>query len=298
MTRTPPWWLGLALTTMLILTVSGCATAPEPIATDSEQGTEPDFDFSDARDPFEDFNRKLWDWNRETLDPMILLPLANTYEKVPSGFRQSIYSFTDNLNEPVNFINNVLQLKMRDAGISITRFAMNSSLGFLGFFDVATSVGITEQKESFGETLATYGVPQGPYIMLPGIGPTVAIDRGGDLADSVLWPNLIYGWHITVAKYVLRGLSQRIELKQLEPMLENSIDEYSFVREAYFSYWLDKVFDGNVPADSMWDDPWDSDWDDEWKDEWDDQDGFNPSAAVEYNSQSWQQIKREFTAPH
>lgn len=264
------------------------------MASAAIEGAEPNFDFGDERDPFENFNRALWDFNRNKLDPYILLPVANTYEKVPSVLRKGIYNLTDNLKEPVNFINNLLQLKMGDAATNVGRFFMNTTMGFLGFFDVAGSVGIHEQKESFGETLSVYGVPQGPYIMLPGAGPTVLIDRGGDLADSFFWPSLIYGWQFSVVKYALRGLEQRIELKQLEPMLENSLDEYSFVREAYFSYWLDKVHDGNAPTDDMWDDPWD----DEWQDGWNDEENYNPSAAVQFNLQSWQRIKQESVAPH
>src|SRR5690554_402341 len=305
---------GIILTAIITVSLAGCASAPESVSDngafdsaalteDSQQAKEPDFDFSDPRDLFEDFNCAFWDFNRDTLDPYILLPMANTYEKVPSFFRQGVYNFTDNLSEPVNFINNVLQLKMGDAATNVGRFVMNTSLGFLGFFDVASSVGLTEQKESFGETLATYGVPQGPYFMLPAAGPTVLIDRGGDVVDSILWPNLIYGWQITAAKYLLRGLSQRIELKQLEPMLENSIDEYTFVREAYFSYWLDKVYDGNAPAETLWDDPWDDDWESEWKDEWNNkgaanQNTYNPSATVEFNLVSWQRVKQQSAAQH
>jgi len=301
MIRASRLWIWAVLLTVAL---SGCASVPEAddrVAFDNAaltdaavEGAQPDFDFSDERDPFEDFNRALWDFNRNKLDPYILLPVANTYEKVPSVLRKGIYNLTDNLKEPVNFINNLLQLKMGDAATNVGRFFMNTTMGFLGFFDVASSVGIHEQKESFGETLSVYGVPQGPYIMLPGAGPTVLIDRGGDLADSFFWPSLIYGWQFSVVKYALRGLEQRIELKQLEPMLENSLDEYSFVREAYFSYWLDKVHDGNAPTDDMWDDPWD----DEWQDGWNDEENYNPSAAVQFNLQSWQRIKQESVAPH
>lgn len=289
---------------IIVLGISACSSVPntdDSVAFDDAaladaaiEGAEPDFDFSDERDPFENFNRALWDFNRNKLDPYILLPVANTYEKVPSVLRKGFYNFTDNLNEPISFVYNTLQFKFGNAATNLTRFVMNTALGFLGFFDVASSVGIYEKKESIGELLYVYGVPQGPYIMLPGAGPTVVLDRGGDLVDTLIWPNLIYGWQFTVAKYLLRGLEQRIELKQLEPMLENSLDEYSFVREAYFSYWLDKVYDGNAPTDDMWDDPWD----DEWEDGWGDENSYNPSAAVQFNLQSWQRIKQESAAPH
>lgn len=263
--------LRLGFIMAVTLSVTACSSAPEKDTTSKVPSNEPEFDFYDPRDPFEEFNRAFWDLNRDTLDPYLLLPLANTYEKVPGVFRQGFYNFTDNLEEPISFINNILQLKMRDASVNVGRFLMNTGLGFLGFFDVASSIGLHEEKETFGQTMATYGVPDGPYIMLPGAGPTVLIDRGGDVADSILWPSLIYGFPFTVAKYTLRGLQQRIELKQLEPMLENSIDEYSFVRETYFSYWKDKVFDGKAPQENLWDDEWSDPWADEWDQAWDEE---------------------------
>lgn len=280
-----------------LLALVGCSSTPDVEESQSANNqAENDFDFSDPRDPFEDINRVLWDFNRDTLDPHLILPAANAYEKVPSPLRRGLYNMTDNLKEPASFVNNVLQLKMANAFITVGRFTLNSTVGLLGFFDVATPIGLEARHESFGETLAVYGVPNGPYIMLPGAGPTVAIDRGGDLVDDYVWPLRFLGWQWSAAQLAIRGLSQRIELKQLEPMLENSLDEYAFVREAYFSYWADKVYDGNPPAGSnMWDDGWDDGWDDEWEDEW------NPSASVPFEPNHWRDVtlkaQREYRAP-
>lgn len=272
-------WIGILAAVVL----SGCSSVPDQEASEAslqvsdavsnsvaESTTdEPDFDFSDPRDPFESFNRPIWEFTRNTLDPYFILPVANAYERVPSPIRRGLYNMTDNLNEPASFVNNILQLKMKDAFTTVGRFAINSTVGLLGFFDVADKWGIKEQKETFGETLAVYGVGTGPYIMLPGIGPTVVTDRGGDFADDLVWPAPVLSWQVSAARLVFRSLEQRIELKQLEPMLENSLDEYSFVREAYFSYWKDKVHDGNPPVEAdTWEDEWNNGWESEWESSW------------------------------
>jgi len=271
-----------AFLTALILASSvflaGCSSVPdqqgeqeiaedEVVDTDQTSGNE--FDFTDDRDPYEDFNRNMWVLNREYLDPMLLRPAATTYEKVPSFFRRGIYNMTENLTEPESVFNNFLQGKPREGLIAASRFLLNSTIGLLGFFDIATQSGIDQEKESFGETLAVWGVAEGPYLMLPGIGPTVVLDRGGDVAETLWSPVNLLSWQLSVVRYSLRGLEQRIQLKELEPMLENSIDEYAFVREAYYSYWLDKVYDGDPPP-VEWDD-WDDwgEWDDDWDDDWD-----------------------------
>lgn len=280
------------------LLLSACSTTPKQETHDVQlEQAEAEFDFTDERDPFEDFNRTMWDFNRHKLDPYVILPMANTYEKVPSVLRQGFYNFTDNLEEPINLVYNLLQLKISHAAANLGRFVMNTGFGFLGFFDVATSVGLVPKKETIGETLYVYGVPEGPYFMLPAAGPSVILDTGGELADTFIWPSFM-GWQFTVAKYLLRGLDKRIEMKQLEPVLANSLDEYSFVREAYFSHWYDKVYDGNVPAGNMWDEPWDNDWDSQWDEEWNQADAYNPSATVTFSYQSWQQIKQEKVALH
>ncbi|WP_331458486.1 MlaA family lipoprotein [Aliidiomarina indica] len=236
----------------------GCASKP------AEEENE--FDFTDERDPFEDVNRVMWDFNRDVLDKYVALPLANAYENVPAPTRRGLYNMTENILEPASVVNNSLQGKGKASAKSFGRFLINSTFGVFGFFDVASKMGVGSEKESFGETLAVYGAPDGPYLMLPGVGPTVVLDRGGDFVDDYIWPMSFMSFPLTLTRYAIRGLEQRIELKQLEPMLENAIDEYSFVREAYFSVWLDKVYDGDPPAQDDWND-WDE-WDD-WDNDWD-----------------------------
>lgn len=261
--------LSFIASTLLLL--AGCSQTPDSNETPENETTqvqENEFDFSDPRDPLEDLNRASWNLTRDVLDPYIIWPAASAYGATPKPLRRGLYNMTENVTEPASIVNNLLQRKPKAAAISAGRFVMNSTFGVFGIFDVATKMGVIQEKESFGETLAVYGVPDGPYIMLPGIGPTVIIDRGGDAVDDLIWIARLFSLPMSVAQLTIRGLEHRLELRELEPMLENSIDEYAFVREAYFSYWLDKVYDGNPPLDGRYDDF--DDWDDDWNDGWGD----------------------------
>lgn len=277
----------LTLAAAALLFVAACSQTPEQNATPPANETAPvqenEFDFSDPRDPFEEINRPMWTFTRDVLDPYIIWPAASFYGKTPQPVRSGLYNVTENITEPASIVNNLLQRKPKAAAISAGRFVMNTTFGVFGFFDVATKMGVVQEKESFGETLAVYGTPNGPYFMLPGLGPTVAIDRGGDFVDDLVWASAAFTWPVTIAQLTIRGLEQRLELRQLEPMLENSIDEYAFVREAYFSYWLDKVYDGNPPLDNQYDDldGWDDDWDDDWNNEPDSDSDSTESEIIE-----------------
>lgn len=262
---------------LALVLLSGCAQTPaQESATEVEVEVAPsaaaaeqfDFDFRDKRDPWERMNRPLYHFNRNVLDPYLISPAASAYALVPQPVRDGLFNATENIVEPASTVNNLLQRKFREAGISAGRFLMNSTIGVFGLFDVASKMGVGKEQESFGETLAVYGVPDGPYVMLPGAGPTVIIDRGGDFVDGYVWPATLLSWPVSIARYAIRGLETRIALRDLEPMLNNAIDEYAFVREAYISTWRDKVYDGNPPVDSLYDDfdDWDDGWDDDWGD--------------------------------
>ncbi len=217
----------------LALTVSGCSSSP----------SDP---FADARDPFETVNRDLWDFNQD-LDDAILWPAAQAYGKIPEQGRRGLRNVVDNLGEPSYVLNNALQGKVTDAGVSFWRFAINSTVGLLGIFDVASDLGLHVRPESFGETVASWGVADGPYLMLPALGPTVVIDRSGDVVDGMYFPidNLDGG--VSFARLVIKALDTRLRLQEQQALMENSLDSYSFVREAYFQNWRNKVYDGNPP---------------------------------------------------
>ena len=239
----------------------------------------PDDPYADPRDPFEDFNRGMWEFNRD-VDKAVLKPAAETYEYIPQPIRTSLYQAVENLEEPSSFVNNLLQWKVADAGISLGRFVVNSTVGLVGLFDVATPMGLTKREESFGQTLAVWGVPEGPYLMLPLMGPTVVVDRGGDYADGQYFPYPLLSWPLDVARYAIKGLEMRLRLRQQERVLENSLDPYSFVKDVYYQRWQDQVFDGNPPLEDEDFDDWDEDWDGD--DEFDELDDSDDSGDESY----------------
>lgn len=227
------------LVALLAVSVGACSSSP----------ADP---YADPRDPFETVNRDLWDFNQE-LDEAILWPAAQAYGTIPEPGRRGLRNVVDNLSEPSYLLNNALQGKAADAGVSFWRFAINSTVGILGIFDVASNFGLNARPESFGETAASWGVGDGPYVMLPGIGPTVVIDRSGDVVDGMYFPidNLDGG--VSFARLVIKALDTRLRLQEQQSLMENSLDSYSFVREAYFQNWRNKVYDGNPPPEPQTD---------------------------------------------
>lgn len=221
----------------ITLLVSGCSSSP-------------DDPYADPRDPFETVNRDMWDFNQD-LDEAILWPAAQAYGKIPEPGRRGLRNVVDNLGEPSYLLNNALQGKVTDAGVSLWRFAINSTVGIFGIFDVASDIGLSARPESFGETAASWGIGDGPYLMLPGLGPTVVIDRGGDVVDGMYFPidNLDGG--VSFTRLVIKALDTRLRLQEQQALMENSLDSYSFVREAYFQNWRNKVYDGNPPPEPV-----------------------------------------------
>lgn len=142
-------------------------------------------------DPLEPMNRAIYRFNFE-LDSYVLLPIVNAYRYVvPEFLRTGVSNFFNNLLEITNANNGLLQARPEIASRAVIRFAVNSTVGVLGFFDVATKLGVTERREDFGQTLGWWGVPAGPYLVLPVLGPSGARDATGlavDYAASVYVP--------------------------------------------------------------------------------------------------------------
>ncbi len=229
--KTAPKWVILAST----LALGACSS-------------QPDDPYADPRDPFEDTNRAVWDFNRE-LDKAVIKPAAEVYENVPEPVRNSLYRALENLQEPWSFVNNVLQGQFKDAGVTAGRFFFNSTIGLLGLLDPATEMGLTKREESLGQTLAVWGVPNGPFLMLPVLGPTVVIDRGTDWVDGNYFPYTEISDDWDIPRYTIKGLSLRLRLREQEQVLDNSLDPYTFVKEAYYQNWNYEVYDGNPPPD-------------------------------------------------
>ncbi len=260
----------------LFLGLAACSSVPEQEqqALSNEQtktGTQDEsFDDSDPRDPMEGFNRVMWDFNYDILDAYILRPTAVVYrDYMPTPLRRGLFNMADNLDEPSAMVNNSLQGKFGNAGISLGRFLLNSTVGVLGLFDVATPIGLVEKQEDFGEVLGVWGVDNGPYIMLPAYGPTDTRDFAGGFVDGAYFPLSDLTVWGSIGRITVKALEGRISLMDQEQLLNDSFDPYLFVKEAHFQRSAFKVNDGKVVPDANEDeDDFDDfdDFDDEFED--------------------------------
>lgn len=204
---------------------------------------------SDPRDPLESINRSIWTFNWEYFDKYVFKPTSEAYVGyVPSPIRSGLHNVALNLNEPFTVVNNLLQLKFVRAGKATGRFVLNSTVGLLGWFDLAKHAGLLREKEEFGEVLGHYGVGDGPYLMLPVLGPSSVRDEAGDFVDNYYWPLAVIDFWPNIARVLVIGLESRAELAQQETLLNESLDPYDFVKNAYFQNIEYRLYDGNPPV--------------------------------------------------
>ncbi len=225
---------------------SGCAT--------TGGGTNP-------ADPLESFNRGVYEFN-DTIDRVALKPLARGYRKVvPEPLQLMVRNFFGNLGDVVTAANNLLQAKPRAALIDLSRVVINSTLGFGGVADVATDIGLRGHDEDFGQTLGWWGVPSGPYLVLPFFGPSTFRDAPSRFVDAKSHP-LDWSDPSVRVRNSLLGLyivSGRADLLDAERVVEGAaLDRYSLIRDGWLQRRRQAVYDGNPP-----DDP-DPDDDDSW----------------------------------
>lgn len=190
-------------------------------------------------DPFEDVNRQVFEFNH-SLDDRVALPIATFYKSAtPAPVREHLHYFLTNLRLPVTFANDVLQGNVSRGGEAVERFAVNSTLGVAGVFDVATGWDLPYHQEDFGQTMGWYGVGEGPYMVLPLIGPAVPRDLAGTYIDGYLNPlgyiqwrhkNYYWSWPIRVLSLVD---SRSISIDELREIQRNSIDLYATTRSLY-----------------------------------------------------------------
>ena len=196
----------------------------------------------DINDPLEDINRITFEFN-ESLDRNFLKPVAETYSKSPKLIKKGVTNFFNNLEEVETTVNQVLQGKPMLALNDLTRFVINSTIGLGGFIDIATKIGLTRHEEDFDQTLALWGVPSGPYIMLPALGPS-------SLRDTLSRPFssfLSVTFHMTESdvNITLKGidaLETRERLLEIESLIYG--DRYDFVKDSYIQYMNYEVKDG------------------------------------------------------
>ncbi len=213
---------------------------------------------SDPRDPIEPYNRAVYRFN-DDFDKAFLRPTAKAYKAVtPEPVNRGITNFFANIADVTSLVNNVLQFKMSRAGSDLGRLVVNSTVGFLGFMDVATNLGLPSYKEDFGQTLGYWGLEPGPYLMLPILGPSSMRDTLGWAGDIVTDPffsievGKIYWGFVT-----LRTIDYRADRLGAGEVLEDAApDPYVFLRDAYLQQRRNLVYDGNPPESEGEGDIW------------------------------------------
>jgi len=209
----------------------------------------------DPHDPLESINRPMWTLTWDYADKYVLKPAAQGYvDYVNEDVRTGLYNVALNLNEPSTVINNLLQGKFADAAKSTGRFVLNSTVGLFGIFDPASDFGWVRKEEEFGEVLGSYGVGDGPYLVTPITGPTSVREEVGDFVDRYYWPLAIIDFWPNLLRTGVIALEKRAALVGQEKLLEDSLDPYEFVKNAYFQNMKYKVYDGNPPKEPENDD--------------------------------------------
>jgi len=211
-----------------------------------------DISAKEINDPYENLNRKTYEFN-ENLDEKIAKPIAELYSKFPPPIKNGVTNFFNNLEEVDTFINQLLQGKPKESLNDLTRFIINSTIGLVGFIDVASKIGLERHEEDFGQTLGVWGVGQGPYIMLPVLGPSTLRDTFSRPVSSFL--SVTFHMTETDVNIVLKSIDAietRERLLEVESLLSG--DKYSFVKDAYIQSIYYEVKDGIDVEDDFIDD--------------------------------------------
>lgn len=192
-----------------------------------------DFD----EDPWESFNEKMFWFNREVVDRFLLKPLATGWDFIfPDPVQRGVHNFFDNLSVVRRVVNNGLQLKFSGAGTELARFTINSTVGFVGFFDIAKDAfGIEQRDEDTGQTFGTWGIGPGPYLILPFLPPLTIRDGVGYAFDAAMTPYTYFiPWWGSAAATATNTVNERsLNLDRFERVAESTIDLYGAVRNGY-----------------------------------------------------------------
>lgn len=242
------------------LSLGGCATPPTDPAARAE--------FDETNDPFEPLNREIFDFNL-FLTRVLLRPMAEAYRTaLPEVARTGLRNFLNNLNEPVVFVNNVLQGQFQRAADTAARFALNTVVGVGGIADIATSSGFERQSGDFGQTLYSWGVKDGPYLVLPIFGPSNPRDGVGMGVDGFMDPfgYVASNYHVlldyTISRMGADGVDQLSRnLDALDELQRDFIDFYASMRSLTRQHRASELRHGEpgpatVPGlDSLYQDP-------------------------------------------
>lgn len=230
----------LCLLSVVALLV-GCASGPQ----------------ARKEDPLEPWNRQVFRFN-DAVDRAVLQPVATTYKKVtPQPIRTGVRNFFANLKDGWSVVNNALQFKGQNAADSLSRFGINTFLGLGGVLDIASELGIERHSKDFGHTLGYWGVPAGPYLVLPLLGPSTLRDTAALPVDAT--GNLVSQLpeeSVRNSLLVVRVVDTRANLLGASAMLEEvALDRYSFARDSYLQYRRNAIYEGNPPeSDDFGDD--------------------------------------------
>ena len=232
----------VAFVALLTLLLAGCATQPNAKR--------------DPRDPFEGFNRASYKFN-DALDRAILKPTAKGYKAITPQFVETgVSNFFSNLGQPTVILNDLLQAKFKPALSDTGRFLLNTTVGIGGLFDPASKAGLDRNDEDFGQTLGKWGMPSGPYLMVPFFGPSTVRDGFGSGVDVFSDP--LHYVERDAWRYSLDGMNlidARARRLSLEDTLNQTYDKYGFIRNAYLQQREYQVTDGNAPNPKFDDEP-------------------------------------------
>jgi phospholipid-binding lipoprotein MlaA len=242
--------LPAAFALIAVVSLSGCATPPtdpEDLAT-----------YKENNDPLEPMNRYFFEVNY-ALDEILLKPIASWYDAiVPTPVEHSVHNFLRNLDGPVVLANDLFQGNFKRAGITAERFLINTTLGVGGLFDVAADhFDLKYHDEDFGQTLAVWGVGEGPYLVVPVLGPSNPRDLGGKVVDSYIdpWGYVFDHYDVTYLSYVraaIEGIDLRARnLDTLDAIRKGAIDYYATIRSLYRQHRNDAIKNGENPDDPV-----------------------------------------------
>lgn len=239
------------LAAFMVLTLAltgGCATSPHPANAEAVA------EFNALNDPGEPANRAVFEVNRG-LDAAFLKPVALAYRDItPQFFQDRIKAVLDNLRAPVIFFNDMLQGELERAVATVLRFVLNSSLGILGLNDIATDMGIEGHDEDFGQTLAVWGIPEGPYVMLPLFGPSNPRDAIGMVVDFLIDPFNTWAGNTdrdfaVFSRSAARGVDLRATyMETLDDLEKSSLDFYAAIRSLYRQRRVNEINNGDPSA--------------------------------------------------
>lgn len=208
------------------------------------------------QDPYEGFNRAMFEFNLQ-FHETVGEPVVKGYKAVvPSPVRTGVSNFFDNLGEPINIINSLLQGDIKNSLTSFMRFSINSTFGLLGLIDIATPAGLQNQKEDLGQTLAVWGIwPESSFLMLPFVGPYTTRDLIGRSVDSSYNPSYHQIIHTDNTGqfylFIAESFDDYTKIEMLLTEVKQQPDPYIFMRESYLQYRTNLIYNGHPPAPNL-----------------------------------------------